>query len=164
MATATKKTAAQEQGVPVVYLNENGRFKVGMDARLKSDLVLSALGLITKANPGQSLHVFTKDQAEKLLQARGWTGFLDRKREILAQTEQRKAEREQEREERTRAAAEAKAEKKAEKADTGASASTTNGGERPTAKRDTGKQVKADPKPSGKQRTRSSGKKLAAAS
>lgn len=160
MATTAKKTPAQEQGVPEVYLNENGRFKVGMDARLKSDLVLSALGLITSAKPGASLHVFTKAQAEKLLQARGWTGFLERKREIIAQQEERKAQREQEREERTRAAAEAKA----EKADAKASASS-NGGERPTATRENGgKQVKSDPKQgTGKKRTRSSGKAAATA-
>lgn len=77
------KPSARSQGVPEVYLSDTGTFRVGMDARLKSDLVSSALGLITKRKPGESLQVFTVDEALRLLEARDWMGYLDKKAEKL---------------------------------------------------------------------------------
>lgn len=109
------KESAKDQGVPDVYLNENGNFKIGMDARLKSDLVLSATGQITTAEPGNSLHVFSEKDAVALLTKRGWTSFLDRKREILAADESRKAETAKKREEQARERAAVKAEKDKER-------------------------------------------------
>lgn len=109
------KETARDQGVPDEYLNEAGNFRIGMDARLKSDLVNSAVGAITKEKPGNSLHVFTEKQATELLQKRDWMGFLDRKREIIQADGAKKAQREKEREERERERAEEKAKKDAEK-------------------------------------------------
>lgn len=107
------KETAKDQGVPEIYLNETGNFKIGMDARLKSDLVNSALGLITTDNPGASLQVFDKETAEALLAKRDWTSFLDRKREIEdAKAEKKKAAAEKkEAEARERAAAKEQKEK-----------------------------------------------------
>ena len=74
------KITAKQQGVPDEYLNEKGNFRVGQDARCKSDLVSSALGI----KDPKMLHTFTPDEAEKLLKIRDWTHYLDRKREIIA--------------------------------------------------------------------------------
>jgi hypothetical protein len=115
-ATQMAKETAKDQGVPEVYLNEEtGTFRIGMDARLKSDLVNSALGLITKDDPGDSLMIFDEKEAVELLEKREWTGFLDRKREIVETKAARKAENEAKREEAARERAEAKAAKEAEK-------------------------------------------------
>lgn len=113
--TVAKETA-KDQGVPEAYLGENGNFKIGMDARLKSDLVNSVLGLITKDEPGASLQVFSEAEATELLKKRGWTSFLDRKREIVEAQAAKKAAAAAEREERERVRAAEKAEKDAKKA------------------------------------------------
>jgi hypothetical protein len=110
------KETAKDQGVPEIYLGESGNFKIGMDARLKSDLVNSALGLITKEEPGDSLMVFSEAEATKLLQARGWTGFLDRKREIVEAKAAAKAANAEKREAAARERAAEKERKDAEKA------------------------------------------------
>ena len=77
---APKKQTAREMGAPDEYLSDSGNFRPGMDARYKSDLVNSALGIKDK----KALMTFTVEDAETRLQIRGWTGFLTRKREILA--------------------------------------------------------------------------------
>lgn len=74
------KQTARELGVPDIYLSESGNFIPGKDARYKSDLVNSALGIST---PEMAM-TFEPNDAEVRLQARGWMGFLTRKREILA--------------------------------------------------------------------------------
>jgi hypothetical protein len=77
---STKKTAA-DLGVPKAYLSPTGTFKPGMDARLKSDLILAVLD-----QPAPNALVkWTKPKAVVLL-ARfpQWKPFLDKKREILA--------------------------------------------------------------------------------
>lgn len=71
------KPTARERGVPDVYLGDNGNFRPGMDARYKSDLINSALGL-TNENAKMA---FDLADAEQRLTERGWTHFLDRKRE-----------------------------------------------------------------------------------
>lgn len=111
------KETAKDQGVPDVYLNEAGNFRIGMDARLKSDLVNSALGLITKEEPGASLHIFTEAEATDLLKKRDWMGFLDRKREIETAKAAKRETAAKEREERERIKAQEKAEKEAKKAE-----------------------------------------------
>lgn len=75
--SAAPKLTARERGVPDVYLGENGNFRPGMDARYKSDLICAALGL-----PAPDAKMpFDPDDAVTRLDERGWTGFLDRKRE-----------------------------------------------------------------------------------
>lgn len=71
------------KNVPKIYLNDKGKFQVGKDARYKSDLVKSALGI----EDDSMLMKFTVKDAEKRLAERSWTGFLDRKRQILADKE-----------------------------------------------------------------------------
>jgi hypothetical protein len=79
-----KKATARDRGVPEEYLNaETGNFKVGADARYKSDLVSSALGL----EDSSRLVDFDAKDAESRLQERGWMSFLDRKREIIKEKE-----------------------------------------------------------------------------
>jgi colicin import membrane protein len=116
-STMAKETA-KDQGVPAVYLNEAGNFRIGMDARLKSDLVNAAL----KIESAEALHSFTPAQAEKLLKARGWMKFLDRKKEIIAAKEQKAAEAAKVKEERARERAAEKEKKAAEKAEAKAKA------------------------------------------
>jgi hypothetical protein len=101
----TKKPTARDRGVPEIYLNaETGNFKVGADARYKSDLVSSALGI-----PDESrLQDFEPKDAEKRLAERDWTPFLERKREILAEKERKAAERAKEKEQAAREKAAAK--------------------------------------------------------
>lgn len=70
----------KEQGFPEVYLAETGKFKPGYDAKAKSDLVASALGL----SKPDKLHRFTKEKAQELISLRGWDGYLERKRKIMA--------------------------------------------------------------------------------
>lgn len=116
-ATTTKKPTPADQGVPAVYLNEDGKaFRIGMDARLKSDLVNSVVGAITKDSPGNSLQVFTEKDAMKILEARGWTSFLDRKRELIAADVAKKAASAEKREALARERADEKAKKDAAKA------------------------------------------------
>jgi hypothetical protein len=127
-----KKETARDQGVPEVYLNkETGTFRIGMDARLKSDLVCAALGVESK----DALHEFSKSEAEKLIQKRGWESHLERKREILAEKERKATERAAEREKAARERAEAKAAKDAEKkaaASESKGNSTSGGGKTPS--------------------------------
>jgi hypothetical protein len=84
---ASKKQSARDMGTPDVYLAENGNFKPGLDARFKSDLVHSYLGLKSK----KALRTFTKDEAESFLQARSWMGFVSQKREALERQEAKAA-------------------------------------------------------------------------
>jgi hypothetical protein len=114
--TAVAKETAKDQGVPGVYLNESGNFNIGKDARYKSDLVLSALGIVTKETPGDSLMVFEPKDAEKRLQQRDWMSFLERKREIIAEKETKAAKAQEEREVKARQRAEEKEAKAKEKA------------------------------------------------
>lgn len=85
MADKTKKATAKDQGFPSVYLNDKGAFRPGMDARAKSDLICKVLGITSKDSilPAN----VSAAKAEELIQARGWVGFLTRKREILAERE-----------------------------------------------------------------------------
>lgn len=110
------KQTAKDQGVPEVYLAENGNFRIGMDARYKSDLVLSATGEISAEKPANSLMQFEEADAKERLAARGWTSFLDRKLEIKAQEAAKKVEAATKREQAERERAEAKAVKDAKKA------------------------------------------------
>jgi hypothetical protein len=107
-----KKPTARDRGVPEIYLNpETGNFKVGADARYKSDLVSSALGIADESR----LQDFDAKDAEKRLAEREWTPFLDRKKEILAEKERKAKEREKEREEAARTKAEEKSKADAKK-------------------------------------------------
>lgn len=109
-----KKPTPLEQGVPEIYLNEDGsKFRTGMDARLKSDLIESIVGGITKDKPGNSLVVFDEKSAMAILEARDWTDFLVRKQALLGEKAEKKAKAETARAE----AAEAKAKEKAAKAE-----------------------------------------------
>jgi hypothetical protein len=139
-STKVPKQSPKDQGVPDVYLNaENGNFRIGMDARLKSDLINSILGIITTEKPGDSLHVFEEAHAMDILTARDWTGFLDRKRELSAEQATKKAARDAEKEERARVRAEekkarddAKAAEKAAKAEAGEGNSGGGGAKAPS--------------------------------
>jgi hypothetical protein len=138
--TAPKKPTPADQGVPAVYLSDDGKkFRTGMDARLKSDLIASITGEITAENPGQSLSIFDEATARGILEARGWTGFLERKVALLAEKADKKAKAAEAREVREREAAEkkaaaaaekekAKAEAAAAKAAEGGSSSSGSGG------------------------------------
>jgi hypothetical protein len=143
--TVAKETA-KDQGFPDAYLNEKGGFKIGMDARAKSDLVLSALGQITKENPGNSLHVFSEKEATALLQKRDWMGFLERKRALIQADEQKKAEAAKKREEQARERAAEKEKRDAEKA--AAKAEKANAADAAAAKAQG--QATPDPKGGGK--------------
>lgn len=132
MATATdkpKKVTALDQGFPQDYLADNGNFKPGYDARAKSDLIAAILGLDTS----KSLASFTKAEAEKLVKARGWESFVEKKKATIEGEAARKAKREEE----AAAAAKTKADEKAAKAQAKSSGST--GGK--------AGDVKPDPKP-----------------
>jgi hypothetical protein len=111
-----KKPNAQDKGAPAIYLNDDGKFRIGMDARLKSDLVLSATGQITAEKPGASLQVFEPEEAEQLIEAFDWGYFLDRKKALIAVEADKKAKSAAEREEKARQRAEEKAAKDAAKA------------------------------------------------
>ena len=73
------RLSARDRGVPDIYLGENGNFRPGMDARYKSDLILSALGLPA---PDAKM-AFDPADAVARIEERGWTHFLDRKREKM---------------------------------------------------------------------------------
>src|SRR5687768_5487281 len=64
------KVNARSQGVPEVYLSEAGTFRPGYDAKMKSDLITAVLG-------SPVLHTWDADEARAVLEARGWTKFLD---------------------------------------------------------------------------------------
>lgn len=59
---------AKSQGFPACYLGPTGNFRMGLDARAKSDLRAAVAGKRT----GKELHRFTRPTAQKLLDARGW--------------------------------------------------------------------------------------------
>jgi FKBP-type peptidyl-prolyl cis-trans isomerase len=133
------KPTAREQGVPEVYLNKDtGTFRIGMDARLKSDLVNAALGIESK----DALHEFSELAAVKLIKARGWESFLNRKRQIIADRERKSQERQAQKEAAARERADAKAQKDAEKKEAAAAKkaanTTTNVTPDPKAKAKTG--------------------------
>lgn len=161
-SSAMPKETAKDQGVPDVYLNDSGNFRIGMDARLKSDLVLSALGQITKDNPGASLTVFEPKEALALLEKRGWMSFHDRKKQLVEQAAAAKAEAAEKREAAAREKADAKAKKDAEKAAAKAEADAKAATEKAAkaepstpgnAKEETGT-ARPDPKPQASGRSR----------
>lgn len=78
-ASAGPKLSARDRGVPDVYLGDTGNFRPGMDARYKSDLILSALGLPAP----DALETYDPADAVTRIEERGWTAFLDRKREKI---------------------------------------------------------------------------------
>lgn len=100
------KPTAKDQGVPDAYLGPGGRFRPGMDARYKSDLIASALGIETdrsatdrpstaRAAVGSktgALMTFDPKDAKKRLMQRGWGGFLEQKRKALAAEQKRRSE------------------------------------------------------------------------
>jgi hypothetical protein len=133
----TKTPTAKEQGFPDVYLAPNGNFKIGLDASAKSDLVAAVLGLDTS----KCRHVFTKAQAQKLIDARGWQKFVDRKAAIIAEKAEKAERRAQEKKDAEKAKAEAKAAAKTEAK--AAPAATTDSNE-----------VTPDPKPTPKPKRR----------
>lgn len=114
--TKTKKPTAADKGAPAIYLNDDGKFRIGMDARFKSDLVNCAVGIVTPEKPGHSLQTFTPDEAEKLIAAFDWGHFLSRKKEILDATASKKVAAQAARDEAARVKAAEKAEKDAAKA------------------------------------------------
>lgn len=116
--TTMAKETAKDQGVPKEYLNDEGNFRIGMDARLKSDLVNAALDLPAP----EALATFTKADAVKLLKARNWMSFLDRKKEIIEAKEKRAAEAAKVKEEKARERAAEKEKKAEEKAEAKAKA------------------------------------------
>ena len=67
------KVTARDQGVPEVYLSESGAFRPGYDAKLKSDLIAAILG-------DGRLHTFEADEAQAILESRGWTSMLETSR------------------------------------------------------------------------------------
>lgn len=96
MATDAKtkkpaKVTAADQGFPKEYLAPNGNFKPGLDARAKSDLVAAVLGI----DQSKALVKFSAEDAQKLIDVRGWQGFVTKKKASLegeaARAEKRKA-------------------------------------------------------------------------
>lgn len=85
MASKTTKTTAKDQGFPSVYLADNGNFKPGLDASAKSDLVASYLGGKGKR------HTFSKEEAKKLLDLRGWFPFVAKREASIEAEKARKA-------------------------------------------------------------------------
>lgn len=88
--TKSKKTAA-DLGVPAQYLGPNGKFRPGMDARLKSDLILTALD---QPAPKALVAWSQPDAIKQLAKFPQWKPFLDRKRESLAKQAKAAEERE----------------------------------------------------------------------
>lgn len=86
-AKAKAKQTALDQGVPAAYCGPTGNFRMGMDARLKSDLINTILGTPNE----QALATFTPQEAKKLLAARGWNQFLVKAREGRARKARAKA-------------------------------------------------------------------------
>lgn len=128
-----KTPTPQEQGVPTVYLNEDGtKFKPGADASLKRDLIAAIDGL---DNP-KALHTFDEQTAAKILAARGWNDWLIKSRK----NRESKAAREKAKSEAKAAKTKAQvAAKKAAKTEAPATSDTT--------------EVTPDPKPERKART-----------
>lgn len=138
-----KAPTAKDQGVPAEYLGANGNFKPGMDARLKSDLVCAILGVENK----KALASFTPAQAQKLIDARSWQGFVDTKKRVLTAKGEKAKKAADAKAERVRLAAETKKAGKAnatEGKQTLAAAAAADGDE-----------VVPDPKPESKKTTSS---------
>jgi hypothetical protein len=72
--TKPKKQTARDKGAPGQYLSESGRFRPGLDARYKSDLITEALEF-EAANKGRKT-----SPAHKQLDRMGWTSHLDKSR------------------------------------------------------------------------------------
>jgi hypothetical protein len=70
------KTKYEEAGVPKEYLGDKGRFKPGLDARLKSVLINTILD--------ESQPKVERTKAEQMLSKLGWTAHLDKSRESRA--------------------------------------------------------------------------------
>ena len=81
------RKTARDQGFPEVYLGETGNFKPGLDATAKSDLTHAYLGLVRP----NALATFTPEEAMKLLQARGWMGYVEQKQKSLEAKEAKEA-------------------------------------------------------------------------
>lgn len=137
------KETAKDQGVPAVYLNEAGNFRIGMDARLKSDLVAAALEI----EQPESLHSFTVKEANALLKKRGWQRFLDRKKELLAAKAERQKEAAEAKETRARERAAEKEQKAAEKAEAKAKSDTEKQSKATAAAAAKDKSAKGGPDP-----------------
>lgn len=120
------KATAKDKGAPDVYLNEKGNFKIGMDARFKSDLINTILGTPTD----KALATFSEAEAKKHIDSFGWNVHLDKSR---ASREGKAAKKAAAAEKRAAEKAQAAADKEAQKA--------TNAN-----KAETG-QVAPDPKP-----------------
>jgi hypothetical protein len=79
-----KKQTAKDKGVPEQYLNPaNGRFRIGMDARYKADLINVALD---EAAPRAE-----RTKATKALERMGWTKHLEASRESRRKRAEAKA-------------------------------------------------------------------------
>lgn len=121
-----KRQTAREQGFPEVYLGENGNFRPGLDASAKSDLVESYLGGKGKR------HTFTKEEAKRLLDLRGWFPYVAKRQ----------------------AAIEADAKRKQAKADKAKEAAAAKKADAKPAAKPTAKgEAKPDPKPANKRRS-----------
>jgi hypothetical protein len=84
-AKAAPKPTARDKGVPEQYLSESGKFKPGLDARYKSDLITEALDF-EAANGGKKA-----SPAHKQLQRMNWTLHLDASRTSRAKKAAAKA-------------------------------------------------------------------------
>jgi hypothetical protein len=87
MAKTTTKQTAKDKGVPDRYLSESGKFRVGQDARYKSDLIAEALAF-EEANGGKK-----SSPAHKQLQRMNWTSHLNASRKVRAAKAAKKAKR-----------------------------------------------------------------------
>lgn len=142
-ATKPAKTTAKDLGVPAAYLAENGNFRPGMDARLKSDLILAILEIDNK----KALVKWTKTDAEKLFaKYPHWQGFLERKREILTAAAAKVAAKAEERKQRESEKAAAKRAGSTGKAN-GKNVSLEETVAKEQADFDAKEQAKPDPKP-----------------
>jgi hypothetical protein len=79
-----RKQTARDKGVPEQYLSEKGTFKIGHDAKYKSDLIKAALEF-EATNKGRK----TSD-AHKALTRMAWTSHLDASRASRARKAERK--------------------------------------------------------------------------
>ena len=135
MASKTPTITPREQGIPDVYLTEDGKkFKPGYDAKLKRDLIAAIDDL---DNPN-GLHTFEKSEAARILAARDWNDHLVKSRRSREAKEARA---------KAKAADKATAEKQkaaAKRESAKATKASTNGDD----------EVKPDPKPERKPRGR----------
>lgn len=133
---AAKKTTVtpKSQGIPAVYLNEDGsKFVPGKDASLKRDLIAAIDGL---DNPN-ALHTFTEQEAAKILAARDWNDWLVKSRKG-----------------REAKAARAKAKAETRKAKVKDEVAAKREAKAETTTTDAAVEVQPDPKPAPRQRGR----------